>query len=196
MKKVELQIIALTPGVTQSLNYAVILQEVGGARRLPIVIGAFEAQSIAVAIERMTPNRPLTHDLFKQTLEMYEIEIKEIVINNLLEGIFYARLLCVKNGVETEIDSRTSDAIALAVRYGCPIYTYEFILEHAGVVMQDDVEDEEDTRKRSRRDTSRNKNTLSSMDASTLQNKLNDALQAENYERAAQIRDEMNRRVS
>jgi uncharacterized protein len=195
MKKVELQIIALTPGVTQSQNYAVILQEVGGVRRLPIVIGAFEAQAIAVAIERMIPNRPLTHDLFKQTLEAYEVEIKEIVINNLLEGIFYARLLCVKNGLETEIDSRTSDAIALAVRYGCPIYTYEFILEHAGVVMQDDVEDEDDARKRTR-DRGRSKNTLSSMNLETLQNKLNDALQSENYERAAQIRDEINRRES
>jgi bifunctional DNase/RNase len=143
----------------------------------------------------MIPNRPLTHDLFKQTLEAYEVEIKEIVINNLLEGIFYARLLCVKNGLETEIDSRTSDAIALAVRYGCPIYTYEFILEHAGVVMQDDAEDEDDARKKTR-DRSRSKNTLSSMNLETLQNKLNDALQAENYERAAQIRDEINRRES
>ena len=194
MKKIELQIIALTPGVSQSQNYAVILQEVDGIRRLPIVIGAFEAQAIAVAIERMVPNRPLTHDLFKQTLDTFEIEIKEVIINNILEGIFYARLVCVKNGIETEIDSRTSDAIALAVRYGCPINTYEFILEHAGVVMQEtDDEGENQPRKSARRSQ---KNTLSSMDNETLQNKLHEALQNENYERAAQIRDEMNRRES
>ena len=194
MKKIELQIIALTPGVSQSQNYAVILQEVDGARRLPIVIGAYEAQAIAVAIERLVPNRPLTHDLFKHTLDTFEVEIKEVIINNILEGIFYARLVCVKNGIETEIDSRTSDAIALAVRYGCPINTYEFILEHAGVIMQDTDEDGENQPRKSIRN--RSKNTLSSMDNETLQNKLHEALQNENYERAAQIRDEMNRRES
>ena len=134
MRKIELDIVALSHSVTQSNNYAVVLGEREGARRLPIVIGAFEAQAIAVAIENMTPNRPLTHDLFKNTLDTFNIQLKEVVINNLLEGIFYARLICLKDGEIIEIDSRTSDALALSVRFKCPIYTYEFILDAAGVV--------------------------------------------------------------
>ena len=133
MRKIELDIVALSHSVTQSHNYAVVLGEQGGSRRLPIVIGSFEAQAIAVAMERMTPNRPLTHDLFKNTLETFNIELKEVIINNLLDGIFYARLICIKDSEIIEIDSRTSDALAMAVRFNCPIYTYEFILDAAGV---------------------------------------------------------------
>ena len=137
MKKIELDIVALSHSVTQSHNYAVVLGEQDGSRRLPIVIGGFEAQAIAVAMERMTPNRPLTHDLFKNTLETFEIELKEVIINNLLDGIFYARLICIEDGEEFEIDSRTSDALAMAVRFNCPIFTYEFILDAAGVILED-----------------------------------------------------------
>jgi bifunctional DNase/RNase len=113
------------------------LGEQEGSRRLPIVIGSFEAQAIAVAMERMTPNRPLTHDLFKNA---FNIELKEVVINNLLDGIFYARLICLKDGEIVEIDSRTSDALAMAVRFNCPIYTFEFILDAAGVVLEETEE--------------------------------------------------------
>ena len=137
MKKIELDIVALSHSVTQSHNYAVVLGEKIGSRRLPIVIGSFEAQAIAVALERMTPNRPLTHDLFKNAMETFHIELREVLINNLLDGIFYARLVCEKEGETVEIDSRTSDALALAARFRCPIFTYEFILDTAGVVLED-----------------------------------------------------------
>ena len=143
MKKVELEIVALFHSVTQSHNYAVVLGEIDGKRRLPIVIGGFEAQAIAVAMERMIPNRPLTHDLFKNTLETFKIELKEVVINNLLDGIFYAQLICQsEEGIEMIIDSRTSDAIAMAVRFESPIYTLEFIMEQAGVLLEDEEEKE------------------------------------------------------
>jgi bifunctional DNase/RNase len=148
MKKIELRIVALSHSVSQSNNYAVVLGEMVGLRRIPIVIGSFEAQAIAVAMEKMTPNRPLTHDLFKQTLEAFKVEIKEIIINNLLDGIFYARLICEREGEIIELDSRTSDAIALAVRFQCPIFTYEFILDTAGVELdestQTEIEEESD----------------------------------------------------
>ena len=119
MKKIDLEIVALSHSVTQSHNYAVVLGEREGSRRLPIVIGGFEAQAIAVAMERMIPNRPLTHDLFKNTLDTFDIDLKEVVINNLLDGIFYAQLVCSRDGNEFVIDSRTSDAIAMA----CLLYT-------------------------------------------------------------------------
>ena len=131
MKKIDLEIVALSHSVTQSHNYAVVLGEVTGNRRLPIVIGGFEAQAIAVAMERMIPNRPLTHDLFKNTLDTFDVELREVVINNLLDGIFYAQLVCTRDGEEYVIDSRTSDAIAMAVRFKSPIYTFDFIMEQA-----------------------------------------------------------------
>ena len=142
MKKIELNIVALSHSVTQSHNYAVVLGELEGKRRLPIVIGGFEAQAIAVAIENMTPNRPLTHDLFKNAFDGFNIVVKEVVINNLLDGIFYAQLVCEGPLGTLDVDSRTSDAIAMAVRYGCPIFTYEFIMENAGVVLDDKEEEE------------------------------------------------------
>ena len=121
MKKIRLDIVTLSHSVTQSHNYAVILGEQNGKRRLPVVIGGFEAQAIAVALENMTPNRPLTHDLFKNTLDIFDIQCVEVVINNLIDGIFYAQMVCHKSGEYFEVDSRTSDAIAMAVRFGCPI---------------------------------------------------------------------------
>ncbi len=210
MKKIELDIVALSHSVTQSHNYAVVLGEQEGSRRLPIVIGGFEAQAIAVAMERMTPNRPLTHDLFKNTLETFDIELKEVIINNLLDGIFYARLVCLKDGEEIEIDSRTSDALAMAVRFNCPIYTYEFILDAAGVILED-TEDDDDAiekkqpttsssssskrprRKRAVSSTSGG-NTLSSYSVEDLNKMLEEVLGDEDYERAAKIRDEIQRR--
>lgn len=193
MRKIELDIVALSHSVTQSHNYAVVLGEQKGSRRLPIVIGSFEAQAIAVAMERMTPNRPLTHDLFKNTLETFNIELKEIVINNLLDGIFYARLICIKDGEIIEVDSRTSDALAMAVRFDCPIFTYEFILDAAGVVLEDEG-DEEGGAAPAEVELPEKKASLSSYSVEDLRKMLDEVLNEENYERAAEIRDEIERR--
>lgn len=193
MKKIELDIVALSHSVTQSHNYAVVLGEKDGSRRLPIVIGGFEAQAIAVAMERMTPNRPLTHDLFKKALQTFDIEVKEVVINNLLDGIFYARLICQRGDEEIEIDSRTSDALALAVRFKCPIYTFEFILEAAGVVLEDDEGENKPGSTEDEASESEEK-TLSDYSLDALGQLLNDALEREDYERAAEIRDEISQR--
>ena len=197
MRKIELDIVALSHSVTQSHNYAVVLGEQDGTRRLPIVIGGFEAQAIAVAMERMTPNRPLTHDLFKNTLETFAIELKEIVINNLLDGIFYARLICERNGEIFEIDSRTSDALAMAVRFNCPIYTYEFILDAAGVVLEDTEEEKAtatsgDTRRKRKKPAQGA--ALSTYSVDDLNKLVEEVLSKEDYEQAAKIRDEINRR--
>ena len=185
MKKIELNIVALSHSVTQSHNYAVVLGELDGKRRLPIVIGGFEAQAIAVAMENMTPNRPLTHDLFKNAFDGFNIEVKEVIINNLLDGIFYAQLVCEGPLGSVEVDSRTSDAIAMAVRYGCPIYTYEFIMENAGVVLED--QDEENA-------LSSDSDSYESYTVGALNKMLEDVLNEEDYEKAAKIRDEINRR--
>lgn len=197
MKKVPLDIVALSHSVTQSHNYAVVLGEKDGVRRLPIVIGGFEAQAIAVAMERMQPNRPLTHDLFKDTLDTFEIELKEVIINNLIDGIFYARLVCIKDGEVIEIDSRTSDALAMAVRFECPMYTYEFILEAAGVILEDSeemVEKEPVTTQSTSKGTKSFSSSLNSYSLEELENLLNEVLSEEDYEKAAQIRDELKRR--
>ncbi len=192
MKKIELEIVALSHSVTQSHNYAVVLGEIDGKRRLPIVIGGFEAQAIAVAMERMKPNRPLTHDLFKNTMDSFTIELKEIVINNLLDGIFYAKLVCLKDGEVFEVDSRTSDAIAMAVRFDCPIYTFGFIMDEAGVIIENtDVEQQAlPTKKRPKKA----KTSLDSMSISDLNEELQTVLDKEDYEKAARIRDEINKR--
>ncbi len=181
MNKVKLEIMALSHSVAQSHNYDVVLGEEKTNRRLPIVIGGFEAQAIAVALENMTPNRPLTHDLFKNTLDAYEIELKEVVINNLLDGIFYAQLICMQNNNVIQIDARTSDAISMAVRFGCPIYTFDFIMDSASVVLDDEKIEGEVPKAKS--------NSPESMSLAGLETLLQEALQKEDYERAAQIRD-------
>lgn len=205
MKKIELDIVALSHSVTQSHNYAVVLGEQEGSRRLPIVIGGFEAQAIAVAMERMTPNRPLTHDLFKNALDTYQVELKEVIINNLLDGIFYARLICIRDGESVEIDSRTSDALAMAVRFNCPIFTYEFILDAAGVILEDPEEgapkaagsDTPAKKKRKKPSTSsaaKSNKGLASYSTDDLEEMLEEVLGKEDYEKAAEIRDELNKR--
>lgn len=197
MEKIPLDIVALSHSVSQSHNYAVVLGEKHGSRRLPIVIGAFEAQAIAVAMERMIPNRPLTHDLFKNALETFEIDLQEIIISDLLDGIFYAKLVCLRHGEVVEIDSRTSDALAMAVRFGCPVYTYEFIMEAAGVILEDNVEEEELTtvEKVEAGITEPTDSPLSSYNLEDLKRMLKEVLGEENYERAAAIRDEINQRM-
>ncbi len=195
MRKIELEIVALSHSVTQSHNYAVVLGERKGQRRLPIVIGSFEAQAIAVALERMAPNRPLTHDLFKNTLETFDILMKEVIINNLLDGIFYARLVCMKNGELFEIDSRTSDAIAMAVRFECPIFTYDFILEAAGVVLEETEEGgNAGVIGTTKMPANLDSDALETYSMEALKRRLSEVLEAEDYESAAKIRDELKRR--
>lgn len=194
MKKIELEIVALSHSLAQTQNYAIVLGEQDGVRRLPIVIGEFEAQAIAVAMEGMAPSRPMTHDLFKNALTDFNIEIKEIVINNLIDGIFYANLICLLDGKQTEIDSRTSDALALAVRFGCPIYTFEFILEQAGIILEEETEKEVQRAKNRRSDRQPKEKTLAEHSIDELNAILTSALEAEDYEKAAKIRDELNKR--
>ena len=197
MVKIELDIVALSHSVTQSHNYAVVLGEVDGKRRLPVVIGGFEAQAIAVAMEQMAPNRPLTHDLFKNTLESFGVDLKEVVINNLLDGVFYAKLVCEKDGEEYEIDSRTSDAIAMAVRFDCPIFTFEFIMESAGVELDEgDESDAQPSKPKTKSSRSSRPSDFVKMSDDELHEILKDVLAKEDYEKAAKIRDELLRRKS
>ena len=187
MDKIRLDIMALSHSVTQSHNYAVVLGEENGKRRLPIVIGGFEAQAIAVALENMSPNRPLTHDLFKNTLETFNIDVREVIINNLIDGIFYAQLVCEQNGLVQQIDARTSDAISMAVRFGCPIYTFDFIMDTAGVILDEQNQEVQN-------DGQKSKGKLDSMSVTTLERLLEEALEKEEYEKAAQLRDLINKK--
>lgn len=192
MEKIKLDIVGLSYSQTQSGAYALVLGESNGKRRLPIIIGGFEAQAIAIELEKMTPSRPLTHDLFKNFAEEFNINISEVVIYNLVEGIFFSKLICEKDGEEIEIDSRTSDAIALAVRFNCPIYTYEFVLGSAGILLEDDFEGQaEETIQDDPEEQSPKRYTLEE-----LNQQLNAAIENEDYEAASKIRDEINRRNS
>ncbi len=194
MDKIRLDIIALSHSVSKNNNYAVVLAEKEGNRKLPIVIGSFEAQAIAVALERMSPNRPLTHDLFKDVMITYDIDLEEIVITDLIDGIFHAELVCKKDGEITRIDSRTSDALALAVRFNCPIYTYDFIMESAGVTLDGELPVEVETTEEAIIDDSDTKKSITSMSISELEENLQAAITEEDYEKAARIRDEINQR--
>jgi uncharacterized protein len=196
MKKVRLEIVGLSYSQTQSGAYALVLGESAGTRRLPIIIGGFEAQAIAIELEKMTPSRPLTHDLFKTFAETFDITVNEVLIYNLVEGIFYAKLLCNDGTKDVEIDARTSDAIALAVRFNCPIFTYEFILKSAGIVLDDEsaglagnVEAEAELKEDESKES-----TLQSKSTEELKNLLQTALDEEQYETASRIRDELNSR--
>lgn len=194
MEKIKLNIVALSHSVTQSHNYAVVLGEEEGNRRLPIVIGGFEAQAIAVALESMSPNRPLTHDLFKNTLTAFDLNLKEVIVSNLIEGVFYATLIIEKEGEIKEIDSRTSDAIAMAVRFNCPIYTYPFIMESAGVVLDETTQEQSDFEGASTDVTEEKEKSIKDYSMEQLEEMLEEVLANEDYEKAAEIRDEMNRR--
>ncbi|HNX43288.1 MAG TPA: bifunctional nuclease family protein [Bacteroidales bacterium] len=190
MQKIELKILGLSYSQTQSNSYALILGEKNGHRRLPIVIGHFEAQSIALEIEKMKPARPLTHDLFKNFADTFNIGIEEVIINKFQEGIFFALLVC-NDGVETkQIDSRTSDAVALAIRFGCPIYTYEPIMAEAGILF----EEEEESAEKEQPGGDEAISEFRSMTNEELEEELHKAVDEENYEKASQIRDEINKR--
>lgn len=200
MKKIELEIIALSHSVTQSHSFAVVLGEVGGTRRLPIVIGGFEAQAIAVALDNMKPSRPLTHDLLKTICDTFEVILEYIYISKLLDGVFYSNLVCRKGDEYFEIDSRTSDALALAVRFDCPIYVEETILSEAGVEADPNEgeegaepgeHDQDITELASNVPTPTN---YGEMNMADLQLQLQQAIDGEDYERAARIRDELQKR--
>jgi len=199
MKKIKLEIIGLSYSQTQNGAYALVLGEDKGKRRLPIIIGAFEAQAIAIQLENMTPTRPLTHDLFKSLAQCFKIEVEEVIIFNLLEGVFYAKLVCNNGEKKMEIDARTSDAIAIAVRFGCPIYTYEFILSTAGITSDENatIEGLEEQVERPAGATSKlSENELSVASTDDLKEMLKKAIDDEAYERAGRIRDELNKRKS
>lgn len=196
MEKLQLDIVGLSYSQTQSGAYALVLGESEGKRRLPIIIGGFEAQAIAIELENMTPTRPLTHDLFKSFAESFSINVKEVIVYNLIEGIFYSKIICMQDGKEIEIDARTSDAIAIAVRLKCPVYTFEFILSSAGILLDEETDqaitssnvdsiEEEDTPKTP---------SIHSKSDKELEEDLNDAINEEDYEKASKIRDELNRR--
>jgi len=193
MKKIELEIVALSHSITQTHSYAVVLGEINGLRRLPIVIGGFEAQAIAVALERMSPSRPLTHDLLKNFMMAFNVDLHEVVINDLQEGIFYSKLVCSSANDTVEIDSRTSDALALAVRFGCPIYTYDNILDQAGILMEDEGKTKTAAPVTSEASSSDN---LKSLSLEELEGLLTEVLDQEDYIRAIAIRDEIKSRKS
>jgi len=197
MKKIKLDIVGLSYSQTQSGAYALVLGEISGRRRLPIIIGSFEAQAIAIEIEKMTPSRPLTHDLFKSFADAYHINIQEVIIYNLVDGIFYSKLICADGKKVVEIDARTSDAIAVAVRFDCPIYTYEFILSTAGIVIEGNdfvyLENINEPAEEKANTTSATSG-FTSLSTEELKTKLQEALFDEAYEKAAKIRDELNRR--
>jgi len=196
MKKIELEIVALSHSITQTHSYAVVMGEVNGLRRLPIVIGGFEAQAIAVALEKMQPSRPLTHDLMKNFMVAFNLELHEIIICDLQEGIFYSKLVCSSEKDTVEIDSRTSDALALAVRFGCPIYTYENILDSAGILMEETTGKKKKSKEAKEvpvQETGTNED-LKSMTLEELNILLNEVLENEDYIRAIAIRDEINNR--
>ncbi|SDW41838.1 hypothetical protein SAMN05444411_101677 [Lutibacter oricola] len=202
MSLVRLNIKGISYSQTQSGAYALVLSEVDGSRTLPIVIGAFEAQSIAIALEKeIKPPRPLTHDLFKSFADRFQIVIKQVIIHKLVDGVFYSSLICERDGIEEIIDTRTSDAIALATRFDAPIFTYENILDKAGIYLKINEEDEEvsegefslddliEDEEVEAEDSTFSKDTLKQ-----LTEKLEKAVQNEDYELAAKIRDEINKR--
>ncbi len=192
--RIELQIADIAPSGSTSGAYAMVLAEVDGNRRLPIVIGGAEAQAIAIELEKMTPSRPLTHDLFRSLAHAFAIEVDEVLIYNLVEGIFFAKVIASLNGKSVEIDARTSDAVAIAVRFNCAIYSYEFILEQAGVSSEEATQHLE----MEEPDIDLAEITApvdaSSLDTDELQRQLDNAIQHEDYERATRLRDEINKR--
>jgi bifunctional DNase/RNase len=198
VKKIQLEILGLSSSQSQTGSFALVLGERDGNRRLPIIIGMFEAQSIAIQIEKINPNRPLTHDLFKTFAEQVNISISEILISDLKEGVFYSKIMCSDGDREFELDARPSDAIAIGLRFGVPIYTVESVLSEAGIILSDLEEEEEESDDMAVKSTSSAtpsaKEPLNQTSVEELNKMLNDALEKEDYERAAKIRDELNKR--
>lgn len=202
MSLIQLTIKGISYSQTQSGAYALVLSEIEGSRTLPIIIGAFEAQSIAIALEtEIRPPRPLTHDLFKTFSDTFKINIKEVIMHKLVDGVFFSSLVCEREGVEEVIDTRTSDAIAIAVRFNAPIYTYENILDKAGIYLKVEEElaieqktDPENISLEFEEVDKQKKSDFSSLSLKELNEQLNKAVVDENYELAAKIRDEISKR--
>jgi bifunctional DNase/RNase len=192
MDKIKLEILGMSYSQSQSGAYALILGEAGGKRRLPIIIGGFEAQAIAIELEKMKPARPLTHDLLKSLAVAFHIKVTEVIINKFFEGVFYAQLVCNDGKQVIEIDSRTSDAVAIAIRFNCPIFTYENIMSAAGVVVDDDKKEEDDNEWQDSEKKEQNPWELLSVDE--LEKQIQMAIENEEYEKASKIRDEIKRR--
>lgn len=198
MDKIRLEILGLSSSQSQSGSFALVLGETNGNRRLPIIIGMFEAQAIAIEIERITPNRPMTHDLFKSFAHNFKFEVSEVLISDLKEGVFFAKLICNNTNQTVEIDSRPSDAIAIGIRFGVPIFTYEAVLSEAGIILTDETNDEGrgvlEEREEQPASGGAGTDELKNFSTEKLQDLLKDALSKEDYEKAAKIRDEMNKR--
>lgn len=195
-KKVALNIVGLSYSQTQTGAYALILGDDAGKRRLPIIIGNFEAQAIAIELEKMKPSRPLTHDVFFTVADRFDVKLKEVIIYNLVEGVFYAKLI-LDNGVkEEEIDARSSDAIALAVRFKCPIYAYEFIMSQAGISIEEEEAVSQTDVTSAGSEPKQQKEGLNALSISELETKLDKAIEEEDYELASKLRDEIDRRQS
>jgi hypothetical protein len=192
--KIELQIADIAPSGSTSGAYAMILAEVDGNRRLPIVIGGVEAQAIAIELEKMTPSRPLTHDLFRSLAHGFDIDIEEVLIYNLVEGIFFAKLIARMGGRTAEIDARTSDAVAIAVRFNCPVFCEEFILDQAGVNAEEAAQGDDISDIDEQVEEMLKEEEPTSLSIDELQKQLNIALEQEEYEKASRIRDEINKR--
>lgn len=198
MDKIKLEILGLSPSQSQSGSFALVLGEEYGNRRLPIIIGMFEAQAIAIEIEKIVPNRPMTHDLFRQFAEQFKFTVREIMISELREGIFFAKIVCFDGVRESVIDARPSDAIAIGIRFDVPIYTNETILSEAGITAsgsEDEDEEQEELVRSSNRPSGRSLgDQIKNASSEDLQRMLEEALGNEEYERAAKIRDEMSKR--
>ena len=200
MDKIKLEILGLSSSQSQSGSFALVLGETEGNRRLPIIIGMFEAQAIAIEIEKIIPNRPMTHDLFKSFAHSFNYQVDEIIISDLKEGVFFAKIVCSNDGKSIEVDARPSDAIAIGLRFDAPIYTYETILAEAGIVLTDENEDDiaeiksELKSSSSKKTVSEQVEDLKNHSVDKLNELLNNAIEKEDYERAAKIRDELSRR--
>jgi bifunctional DNase/RNase len=206
VKKIELEILGLSSSQSQSGSFALVLGEKDGSRRLPIIIGMFEAQSIAIQIEKINPTRPLTHDLFKTFALQMDVSVQEIMISDLKEGVFFSKIVCHAGEKEFELDARPSDAIAIGLRFGVPIYTVESVLSEAGIILSDLDEEEDEDEETDEIPTSSTKESSASTGSSSskakltevsvdeLNKMLNEALEKEDYEKAAKIRDELNKR--
>ncbi|AWH74131.1 hypothetical protein DCS32_08150 [Dokdonia sp. Dokd-P16] len=203
MSLVRLNIKGISYSQTQNGAYALILTEQGGERKLPIVIGAFEAQSIAIALEKeIKPPRPLTHDLFKNFADRFDVVIKQVIIHKLVDGVFYSSIICERDNIEEIIDARTSDAISLALRFQAPIFTYKNILDKAGIFLKGNTNPEEFTEDDEilmdeillEDETSSSDSDYNKLSLQDLHNKLDQAVHSEDYETAAQLRDEISKR--
>jgi bifunctional DNase/RNase len=200
VEKIQLEILGLSSSQSQSGSFALVLGETEGNRRLPIIIGMFEAQAIAIEIEKIIPNRPMTHDLFKSFGHSFNYTIKEIIISDLKEGVFFAKIICENDSKTVEIDARPSDAIAIGLRFNAPIYTYEKIMTDAGIILTDETEEEPSdltadiTKEEKKSKKPSEDKPLKDYSYDKLKEMLNTALEDEDYEKAAKIRDELNRR--